>query len=150
MGRVDSDRDIDEKYLSYYVEGEIIPNEHRQLGAVLPLVDSISDAIHECDYGCDPTLSVVSMGEPRPYIAPSNDCAIMVLQTAPPDDLWEVDEIVNIGRASPPANLWDVDTVVDVTVGNEVWTVNSALVDGGLWDVLFVTNPSLPFEEAAA
>ncbi|KAI8563688.1 hypothetical protein RHMOL_Rhmol03G0128800 [Rhododendron molle] len=74
----------------------------------------------------------------------------MVLQAALPDDLWEVNEIVNVGGASPPANLWDVDTIVEVAVGDKVWTINSALVDGGLWDVPFVTNSGLPFEEAAA
>ncbi|KAI8568365.1 hypothetical protein RHMOL_Rhmol02G0192700 [Rhododendron molle] len=35
-------------------------------------------------------------------------------------------------------------------MGNEVWTVNSALVDAGFWDSPFVTNPGVPFEEAAA
>lgn len=59
-------------------------------------------------------------------------------------------EIVDIGKASPPSNLWDVDTVVDIAVGDEVWTINSALVDGGLWDIPFVTYPRIPFEEAAA
>lgn len=31
MERVDSDNDIDERYLNFYVGGEIIPDEHRQL-----------------------------------------------------------------------------------------------------------------------
>ncbi|KAI8547492.1 hypothetical protein RHMOL_Rhmol07G0200000 [Rhododendron molle] len=118
LGQYDNDNDIDEKYLSYYVEGEIILNRRRQLGAVLPIVDSISDAVHECDHGCDPTLNIVSVEESRPYVAPSDDCAIMVLNV-PPDDLWDVDEIIDIGKTPPPTNLWDVDTVVDVAVGNE-------------------------------
>ncbi|KAI8555006.1 hypothetical protein RHMOL_Rhmol05G0140500 [Rhododendron molle] len=73
----------------------------------------------------------------------------MVLD-APPDDLWEVDEIVDLNRSPLPDDLWDVDKVVDINMGNEVWIVNTALVDGGFWDVPFVTNPGTPFEEATA
>ncbi|KAI8550461.1 hypothetical protein RHMOL_Rhmol06G0108300 [Rhododendron molle] len=128
---------------------EIIPNRRCQLGAILHLVDSISDIVHECDHGCDPTLNIVFVEEPRPYVASGDDCFVMVLNTLP-DDLWDVDEIVDIGKTTPHANLWDINTVVDLDMGNEVWTVNSALVDGGFWDVPFVTNPGTSFEEAAA
>ncbi|KAI8559677.1 hypothetical protein RHMOL_Rhmol04G0192300 [Rhododendron molle] len=69
----------------------------------------------------------------------------MVLD-APPADLWDVDEIINLCENPLPDNLWDVD----INMGNEVWTVNTALVDGGFWDVPFVTNPGTPFKEAAA
>ncbi|KAI8530248.1 hypothetical protein RHMOL_Rhmol11G0041600 [Rhododendron molle] len=118
---------------------------------MLPLVNLISNAVDDCVHEFNPTLNIFSVDQPYMYVtAPSDDCFIMVLQTALPDDLREVDEIVNVGRVSPPTNHWDVDTVVDVAVGDKVWTVNSALVDGGLWDVPFVTNPGIPFEEAAA
>ncbi|KAI8560167.1 hypothetical protein RHMOL_Rhmol04G0234900 [Rhododendron molle] len=100
FGQVDTDSDIDEQYLSYYAEGELIPDERRPFGAMLPLISSISNAVddHICEF--DPTLNIVSAEQPR--------------------------------SASPPVNLWDVNTVVDVVVGDEVWTVNIALVDGGL------------------
>ncbi|XP_058218591.1 uncharacterized protein LOC131329475 [Rhododendron vialii] len=143
--------DVDEQYWSYYQEGESVPDVHCPLKAMLPLVNSISNAVDDRIREFNPSLNIVSVDQPCPIVtAPGDDCSIMVLQGAPPDDLWEVDEIVDVGRASPLANLWDVDTVTNVTVGDEVWTVNSALVDGGLWDVSFVTNPGIPFEDAAA
>ncbi|KAI8555210.1 hypothetical protein RHMOL_Rhmol05G0157200 [Rhododendron molle] len=118
---------------------------------MLPLISSISNTVHDCIRKFDPTLNIVSVEQPRPFVAtPNDDCTSMVLQAAPLDDLWEVDEIVDVGKASPLANLWDVDTIINVTVGDEVWIVNTALVDGGLWDVPFVSNPRIPFEDAAA
>lgn len=149
MERVGTDNDIDERYLSYYVEGEIIPNERRQLGVVLPLINSISNVVHECVPECNPTSNIVSVEESCLFVAPSNDCTIMVLNM-PPNDLWDVDEIVDLGKALPPADLWDADKVFDLDMGYETWTINTALVDGGFWDVPFVTNPGTPFEEAAA
>lgn len=136
--------------MNFYVDGEIISNERRQLGTFFPLLDKISDALHLCtDLGCDPTVNMIPVEQPRPYVAPSDDCSIMVLD-APPADLWDVEEIVDLNKTSLPANLWDADKVVDIDMGNEVWTVNFALVDGGFWDVPFVTNPGTLFEEAAA
>ncbi|KAI8572754.1 hypothetical protein RHMOL_Rhmol01G0224700 [Rhododendron molle] len=73
----------------------------------------------------------------------------MVLDT-PPTDLWDVDEIVALNKSPLSDDLWDVDKVVDINMGNKVWTINTALVDGGFWDVPFVTNPGTPFEQAAA
>ncbi|KAI8559678.1 hypothetical protein RHMOL_Rhmol04G0192400 [Rhododendron molle] len=58
--RVGTDTDVDEKYLSYYTEGDIIPDTRRQLGAILPLIDSISDVTHLCtDLGGDPNVNIV-------------------------------------------------------------------------------------------
>ncbi|KAI8535299.1 hypothetical protein RHMOL_Rhmol10G0163200 [Rhododendron molle] len=147
--RVETNDDVVEKYLSYYTEGETIPDTRRQLGAILPLIDSVSDAIHLCsNLGCNPTVNIVSVEQPRPYVALSDDCSIMVLD-APPADLWDVDEIVDLNKNPLPDDLWDVNKVVDINMGNEFWTVNTALMDGGFWDVPFVTNPRTPFEEAA-
>ncbi|WP_215258560.1 hypothetical protein, partial [Escherichia coli] len=50
---------------------------------------------------------------------------------------------------APPANLWEVNDIVDVQVGNEVWAVNRTLADTGLWDVPFIANPE-PVAEVAA
>lgn len=117
---------------------------------MLPLINSISNDVDDSIREFDLSLNIVSVEHPRLIGAtPDDDYCIMVLQATPPDDLWEVDEIVDVGKTSPPANLWDVNTVVDVIVGDEIWTVNMALVDGGLWNVPVVTNPGKPFEEAA-
>lgn len=59
----------------------------------------------------------------RPIVPVPDDYSIMVLESA------------------PPADLWDVDEVVDVSVGNEVWAISRLLVEEGLWGVSFVTNP---------
>ncbi|KAI8559886.1 hypothetical protein RHMOL_Rhmol04G0210600 [Rhododendron molle] len=108
--------------MSYYTEGEIIPDTRRQLGAILPLIDSISDVTHlYTDLGCDPTVNIVPVEQPRLYVAPSDDCSIMVLD-APPVDLWDVDEIVDLSENPLPDDLWDVNQVVDINMGNEVWT----------------------------
>ncbi|KAI8550548.1 hypothetical protein RHMOL_Rhmol06G0116000 [Rhododendron molle] len=84
-----------------------------------------------------------------PYMAPSDDCSIMVLD-APPVNLWDVDEIIDVDKNPLPDNLWDVDKIIDINMGNEVWTVNTASMDRGFWDVLFVTNLGTPFKEVAA
>ncbi|KAI8550547.1 hypothetical protein RHMOL_Rhmol06G0115900 [Rhododendron molle] len=73
----------------------------------------------------------------------------MVLD-APPVNLWDVDKIINVDKNPLPDNLWDVDKIVDINMGNEVWTVNTAPMDRGFWDVPFVTNLGTPFKEVAA
>ncbi|KAI8538047.1 hypothetical protein RHMOL_Rhmol09G0070700 [Rhododendron molle] len=86
---------------------------------------------------------------PRPCVALEDDCLVMAIDEVPAD-LWDVDDIVDLKSNPLPDDLWDVDKVVDIQMGNEVWTVNSALVDAGFWDSPFVTNLGVPFEEAAA
>ncbi|KAI8572023.1 hypothetical protein RHMOL_Rhmol01G0166800 [Rhododendron molle] len=140
---------MDEAYLEFYVDGEVIPNERHQLGSFNPLVNKLSKVVHKFHHEHNPTDNIVPVEQPRPYVAPEDDCLVMVLD-APPADLWEVDEIVDLNSNPLPDDLWDVDKVVDINMGNEVWTINSALVDGGFWDVPFVTNPGTPFEEEPA
>ncbi|KAI8530259.1 hypothetical protein RHMOL_Rhmol11G0042600 [Rhododendron molle] len=149
MEQVGSKDDVDEKYLEFYAEGEVILNECRQLGSFNPLVDRLSEVVHKFHHECDPTDNIVLIKEPHPYVAPGDDCLVMALDEVP-DDLWEVDEIIDLIADLLPAYFWDVDKVVDKQMGNEVWTINSALVDAGFWDSLIVTNLRVPFEEAAA
>ncbi|KAI8549122.1 hypothetical protein RHMOL_Rhmol06G0001700 [Rhododendron molle] len=114
-----------------------------------PLVNKLSEVVHKFHHESGPTDSIVPVKEPRPYVPLGDDCLVMALD-AVPEDLWDVDEIVDLKTNPLPADLWDVDKVVDIQMGNKVWTVNSALVDAGFWDSPFVTNLGLPFEEAAA
>ncbi|KAI8535001.1 hypothetical protein RHMOL_Rhmol10G0141100 [Rhododendron molle] len=141
--------DVDERYLEFYAEGEVIPNERRQLGSFNPLVNKLSEAVRKFHHEHDSTDDIVPVEQPRLYIALEDDCLVMALDGVP-KDLWDVDEIVDLNTNLLPADLWDVDKVVDIQMGNEVWTVNSALVDAGFWDTPFVTNPRVPFEEAVA
>ncbi|KAI8568186.1 hypothetical protein RHMOL_Rhmol02G0178000 [Rhododendron molle] len=141
--------DVDEKYLEFYTEGEVIPNERRQLGSFNLLVNKLSDVVHKFHHEHDPTDNIVPVEEPRPCVALEDDCLVMASDEVP-EDLWDVDEIVDLNANPLPTDFWDVDKVVDIQMGNVVWTVNSALVDAGFWDSLFVTNPGVPFEEAAA
>ncbi|KAI8549167.1 hypothetical protein RHMOL_Rhmol06G0005400 [Rhododendron molle] len=116
MEQVGIDNGIDEKCLSYYTEGEIISNAHRQLGAILPLIDSVSNAIHLCtDLGCDPIVNIVPVEQSRPYVAPRDDCSIMVLEASPTDP-WDVDEIVDLNRSPLAGRSLDVDKVVDINI----------------------------------
>ncbi|KAI8542675.1 hypothetical protein RHMOL_Rhmol08G0156900 [Rhododendron molle] len=141
--------DVDEAYLGFYIEGEVIPNERRQLGSFNPLVDKLSEVVRKFHHESDPTDNIVPVEELRPYAALEDDCLVMAIDEVPAD-LWDVDEIVDLKSNLLPDDLWDVDKVVDIQMGNEVWTVNSALVDAGFWDSPFVMNPGVPFEEAAA
>ncbi|KAI8568382.1 hypothetical protein RHMOL_Rhmol02G0194300 [Rhododendron molle] len=140
---------MDEAYLEFYVDGEVIPNERRQLGSSNPLVDKLSEVVRKFHHEIDPTDNIVPVKESRPCVALEDNCLVMALDEVP-KDLWNVDEIVDLDTNLMPADLWDVDKVVDIQMGNEVWTVNFALVDAGFWDSPFVTNPGVPFEEAAA
>ncbi|KAI8550426.1 hypothetical protein RHMOL_Rhmol06G0105700 [Rhododendron molle] len=141
--------DIDEAYLAFYVDGEVIPNERRQLASFSPLVDKFSEVVRKFHHESDPTDNIVPIKEPRPCVTLEDDCLVMAIDEVPAD-LWDVDDIVDLNSNLLPEDLWDVDKVVDIQMGNEIWTVNSALVDAGFWDSPFVTNPGVPFEEAAA
>ncbi|KAI8549116.1 hypothetical protein RHMOL_Rhmol06G0001300 [Rhododendron molle] len=140
---------MDEAYLEFYVDGDVIHGEHRQLGSFSPLLDKLSEVVRKFHHESDPTNNIVPVEEPRPYVALEDDCLVMALDEVP-KDLWDVDEIVDLNTNLLAVDLWDVDKVVDIQMGNEVWTVNSTLVDAGFWDSPFVTNPGVPFEEAAA
>ncbi|KAI8530310.1 hypothetical protein RHMOL_Rhmol11G0046900 [Rhododendron molle] len=135
--------------MKFYVDGEAIPSKRRQLGSFTPLVDKLSDVIHKFQHDRDPVNDIVSVEGPRPCVALENDCLVKAIDEVPAN-LWDVDDIVDLKSNPLPDDLWDVDKVVDIQKGNEVWTVNSALVDAGFWDSPFVTNPGVPFEEAAA
>ncbi|KAI8549120.1 hypothetical protein RHMOL_Rhmol06G0001500 [Rhododendron molle] len=141
--------DVDEAYLAFYADGEVIPNEHRQLGSFSTLVDKLSEVVRKFHHESDLTDNIVPIKEPRPRVTLEDDCLVMAIDRVPAD-LWDVDDIVDLNSKPLPEDLWDVDKVVDIQMGNEVWTVNSALVDAGFWDSPFVTNPGVPFEEAAA
>ncbi|KAI8530105.1 hypothetical protein RHMOL_Rhmol11G0029500 [Rhododendron molle] len=141
--------DVDEAYLAFYVDGEVIPNEHRQLGSFSPLVDKLSEVVRKFHHESDPTDNIVPIKEPRPRVTLKDDCLVMAIDEVPAD-LWDVSDIVDLNSNPLPEDLWDVDKVVDIQMGNEVWTVNSALVDAGFWDSPFVTNPGVPFKETAA
>ncbi|KAI8550893.1 hypothetical protein RHMOL_Rhmol06G0142900 [Rhododendron molle] len=136
LGQVDAKDDMDEAYLEFYVDGDVIPDERRQLGSFSPLVDKLSEVVRKFHHESDPTDNNVPVEEPRPYVALEDDCLVMALDEVP-KDLWDVDEIVDLNTNPLPADLWDVDKVVDIRMGNEVWTVNSALVDAGFWDSPF-------------
>ncbi|KAI8549128.1 hypothetical protein RHMOL_Rhmol06G0002300 [Rhododendron molle] len=140
---------VDEAYLAFYVDGQVIPNERRQLGSFSPLVDKLSEVVRKFHHKSDPTDNIVPVMEPRPCVALEDDCLVMAIDEVPAD-LWDVNDIVDLNSNPLPEDLWDVDKVVDIQMGNEVWTVNSAVVDVGFWDSPFVTNPGVPFEEAAA
>ncbi|KAI8564600.1 hypothetical protein RHMOL_Rhmol03G0193000 [Rhododendron molle] len=141
--------DVDEAYLAFYVDGEVIPNERRQLGSFSPLVDKFSEVVRKFHHESDPTDNIVPVKEPRPCVTLEDDCLVMAIDKVPAD-LWDVNDIVDLNSNPLPEDLWDVDKVMDIHMGNGVWTVNSALVDAGFWDSPFVTNPGVPFEEAAA
>ncbi|KAI8565768.1 hypothetical protein RHMOL_Rhmol03G0287200 [Rhododendron molle] len=149
LEQVDAKDDVDEPYLEFYVDGEVIPDERRQLGSFNPLVNKLSEVAHKFHHKSDPTDNIVPVEEPCPYVVLEDDCLVMALDEVP-EDLWDVDEIVDLNTNLLPANFWEVDKVVDIQMGNEVWTVNSALVDAGFWDTPFVANPGVPFEDAAA
>ncbi|KAI8555714.1 hypothetical protein RHMOL_Rhmol05G0196300 [Rhododendron molle] len=141
--------EVDEAYLEFYVDGEVILIERRQLGSFNPLVDKLSEVVCKLHHESDPANNIVPAKEPRPCVALEDDCLVMAIDEVPAD-LWDVDDIVDLKTNPLPEDLWDVNKVVDIQMGNEVWTVNSALVDAGFWDSPFVTNPGMPFEEAAA
>ncbi|KAI8549196.1 hypothetical protein RHMOL_Rhmol06G0007600 [Rhododendron molle] len=140
---------MDEAYLEFYVDGEVILDERCQLGSFNPLVDKLSEVVRKFHHEIDPTDNMVPMEEPLPCVALENDCLVMAIDEVPAD-LWNVDKIADLKSNPLPDDLWDVDKVVDIQMGNEVWTVNSALVDAGFWDSPFVTTPGGTFEEAAA
>ncbi|KAI8529876.1 hypothetical protein RHMOL_Rhmol11G0008600 [Rhododendron molle] len=141
--------DVDEAYLAFYVDGEVIPNERRQLGSFNPLVDKLSEVVRKFHHENDPTHNIVPVKEPRPCVALEDDCLVMAIDEVPAD-LWDINDIIDLNSNPLPEDLLDVDKVVDIQMGNEVWTVNSALVDAGFWDSPFVTNSGVPSEEAAA
>ncbi|KAI8537059.1 hypothetical protein RHMOL_Rhmol10G0305000 [Rhododendron molle] len=141
--------DVDEAYLAFYVDGEVIPNERCQLGSFSPLVDKLSEVVRKFYHESDPTDNIVPVKDPRPCVTLEDDCLVMAIDEVPAD-LWDVDDIVDLNSNPLLEDLWDVDKVMDIQMGNEVWTVNSALVDAGFWDSPFVTNLGVPFEEAAA
>ncbi|KAI8522355.1 hypothetical protein RHMOL_RhmolUnG0000400 [Rhododendron molle] len=140
---------VDEAYLEFYVDGEVVPNEHRQLGSFNPLVDKLSGVVRKFHHESDPTDNIVHVEKPRPCVTLEDHCLVMAIDEVPAD-LWDVDDIVDLKLNLLPDDLWDVDKVVDIQMGNEVWAMNSALVDAGFWDSPFVTNPGVPFKEAAA
>ncbi|KAI8565938.1 hypothetical protein RHMOL_Rhmol02G0000700 [Rhododendron molle] len=145
----DAEDDVDEAYLEFYADGETLPSDHRQLGSFTPLMDKLSDVVHQFPHELDPINKIVPVEGPRPRTTLEDDCLVMAIDEVPAD-LWGLDDIVDLNSKPLPEDLWDVDKVVDIQMGNEVWTVNSALVDAGFWDSPFVTNPGVPFEEAAA
>ncbi|KAI8569919.1 hypothetical protein RHMOL_Rhmol02G0315200 [Rhododendron molle] len=112
-------------------------------------MDKLSDVVHKFPHKLDPINKIVPVEGPRPRTTLEDDCLVMTIDEVPAD-LWGLDDIVDLNSKPLPEDLWDVDKVVDIQMGNEVWTVNSALVDAGFWDSPFVTNPGVPFEEAAA
>ncbi|KAI8572082.1 hypothetical protein RHMOL_Rhmol01G0171100 [Rhododendron molle] len=141
--------DVGEAYLAFYVDGEVIPNERRQLGSFNPLVDKLSEVVRKFHHESNPTDNIVSVKGPRPCVALEDDCLVMAIDEVPAD-LWEVNDIVDLNSNPLPEDLLHVDKVVDIQMGNEVWAMNSALVDASFWDSPFVTNRGVPFEEAAA
>ncbi|KAI8570126.1 hypothetical protein RHMOL_Rhmol01G0009400 [Rhododendron molle] len=145
----DVEDDVGEAYLEFYADGETLPSDHRQLGSFTPLMDKLSDVVHRFPHELDPINKIVPVEGPRPRTTLEDDCLVMAIDEVPAD-LWCLDDIVDLNSKPLPEDLWDVDKVVDIQMGNEVWTVNSALVDAGFWDSPFVTNPGVPFEEAAA
>ncbi|KAI8536031.1 hypothetical protein RHMOL_Rhmol10G0223800 [Rhododendron molle] len=149
LAPADAEDDVDEAYLEFYADGETLPSDHRQLGSFTPLMDKLSDVVHKFPHELDPINKIVPVEGPRPRTTLEDDCPVMAIDEVPAD-LWCLDDIVDLNSKPLPEDLWDVDKVVDIQMGNEVWTVNSALVDAGFWDSPFVTNPGVPFEEAAA
>ncbi|KAI8574669.1 hypothetical protein RHMOL_Rhmol01G0372300 [Rhododendron molle] len=149
LAPADAEDDVDEAYLEFYANGETLPSDHRQLGSFTPLMDKLSDVVHQFPHELNPINKIVPVEGPRPRTTLEDDCLVMAIDEVPAD-LWGLDDIVDLNSKPLPEDLWDVDKVVDIQMGNEVWTVNSALVDAGFWDSPFVTNPGVPFEEAAA
>ncbi|KAI8535474.1 hypothetical protein RHMOL_Rhmol10G0177200 [Rhododendron molle] len=93
---------LDDQYWDYYEEGELIHYERCLLGCLLlhPLtMGAISNALDDHIYKYDPSLNIVSKDQLHPIVPVLDDCSIMVLQTVPPADLWDADEIVDIGVA---------------------------------------------------
>ncbi|KAI8549189.1 hypothetical protein RHMOL_Rhmol06G0007000 [Rhododendron molle] len=102
--------DVDEAYLAFYVDGEVIPNEHRQLGYFRPLVDKLSEVVRKFHHESDPTDNIVPIKEPRPRVTLEDDCLVMAIDEVPAN-LWDVDDIVDLNSKPLPEDLWDVDKV---------------------------------------
>ncbi|KAI8549121.1 hypothetical protein RHMOL_Rhmol06G0001600 [Rhododendron molle] len=81
--------------MKFYVEGEVIPTERRQLGSFNSLVDKLSEVVRKFHHKIDPTDNIVPIEEPRPCVALEDDCLVMALDEVP-KDLWDVDEIVDL------------------------------------------------------
>lgn len=94
-------------YAAHYTEEDLVQEEPRVLGeCFLPsTVNSLINSVSDSEY--DPIFYIIDERLPHPNVPYSKDgdCSVMVLQTTPLDDLWGVDEIVDVGKASPPANL---------------------------------------------
>ncbi|KAI8555906.1 hypothetical protein RHMOL_Rhmol05G0211700 [Rhododendron molle] len=102
--------------MAFYVDGEVIPNERRQLGSFSPLVDKLSEVVRKFHHESDPTDNIVPIKEPRPCVALEDDCLVMAIDEVPAD-LWDVDDIVDHKSNPLPDDLWDVDKVVDIQDG---------------------------------
>ncbi|KAI8524925.1 hypothetical protein RHMOL_Rhmol13G0187500 [Rhododendron molle] len=103
-------------------------------------MDKLSDVVHKFPHELDPINKIVPVEGPRPRSTLEDDCLVMAIDEVPAD-LWGLEDIVDLNSKPLPEDLRDVDKVVDIQMGNEVWTVNSA-VDAGFWDSPFVTNRS--------
>ncbi|KAI8531769.1 hypothetical protein RHMOL_Rhmol11G0161500 [Rhododendron molle] len=77
--------DVDEAYLEFYVDGETIPSERRELGSFTPLVDKLSDVIHKFQHERDPVNDIVPVEGPRPCVAFEDDCLVMAIDEVPAD-----------------------------------------------------------------
>ncbi|KAI8551459.1 hypothetical protein RHMOL_Rhmol06G0187600 [Rhododendron molle] len=122
--------DVDEAYLAFYVDGEVIPNEPRQLGSFSPLVDKLSEVVRKFHHESDPTDNIVPVKDPRPCVTLEDDCLVMAIDEVPAD-LWDVNDIVDLNSNPLAEDLWDVDKNVDIQMGNEDSPATVASVDKG-------------------
>ncbi|KAI8567761.1 hypothetical protein RHMOL_Rhmol02G0146800 [Rhododendron molle] len=77
--------DVDEAYLEFYVDGEVILNECRQLGSFNSLVDKLSEVVRKFRHESDSTDNIVPIEELRPCVALEDDCLVMALDGVPND-----------------------------------------------------------------
>ncbi|KAI8530012.1 hypothetical protein RHMOL_Rhmol11G0020800 [Rhododendron molle] len=96
--------DVDEAYLAFYVDGEVIPNERRQLGSFSPLVDKLSEVVRKFHHESDPTDNIVPVKDPRPCVTLEDDCLVMAIDEVTAD-LWDVNHIVDLNSNPLPEDL---------------------------------------------
>ncbi|KAI8536038.1 hypothetical protein RHMOL_Rhmol10G0224600 [Rhododendron molle] len=110
LAPADAEDDVDEAYLEFYADGETLPSDHRQLGSFTPLMDKLSDVVHQFPHELDPINKIVPVEGPRPRTTLEDDCLVMAIDEVPAD-LWGLDNIVDLNSKPLPEDLWDVDKV---------------------------------------
>ncbi|KAI8538444.1 hypothetical protein RHMOL_Rhmol09G0104100 [Rhododendron molle] len=105
-----------------------------------PEEDELSEVVRKFHQESDPIDDIVPVEEPRPYVALADDCLVMALDEVP-EDLWDVDEIIDLNANLLLADFWDVDKVVDIQMGNEgVPFEEAAAQDPTFWEGLIMED----------